>query len=105
MRRMIRAASAASLFALAIVGSGCATSFTGDAHFPGGARGCYAQCQAEGMVMASFVYMGEYSTGCVCAPASAPAAAAGSGAVAGAAAVGVVLQARNQEEQQNLVVQ
>lgn len=45
---------------------GCATSFVGDAQFPGGALGCFKQCQKIGMEMASFVYVGEYSSACAC---------------------------------------
>jgi hypothetical protein len=44
----------------------CATSFVGDAQFPGGALGCFKQCQKIGMEMASFVYVGEYSSACAC---------------------------------------
>jgi hypothetical protein len=44
----------------------CATSFVGDAQFPGGALGCFKQCQRIGMEMASFVYVGEYSSACAC---------------------------------------
>lgn len=38
----------------------------GDAHFPGGATRCFKQCEKAGMDMASFVYVGEYSTACAC---------------------------------------
>jgi hypothetical protein len=38
--------------------TGCATSFTGDAHFPGGPGGCEARCQSDQMVMEAFVYLG-----------------------------------------------
>src|SRR5262245_56175312 len=54
---------------LYIVGSlGCQTptSFEGEAKFPGGPRGCYQRCQAEQLEMASFVYVGEYSSACAC---------------------------------------
>ncbi len=46
----------------------CATSFVGDAQFPGGALGCFKQCQKIGMEMATYVYVGEYSTACACKP-------------------------------------
>lgn len=90
--------------ALLLFTAGCATSFTGDAHFPGGARSCYARCQADALPMAGFVHMGEYSTACVCGPPGPPApaiaSAAGTSAAAGAAAVGVVMQMRRQQQQQ-----
>jgi hypothetical protein len=98
MRRPIRT-RAAILIAAALSLAGCATSFTGDAHFPGGARGCYSKCQADGLQMASFVYMGEYSSGCVCSPPG-QATAQPAAAATGAAAVGVVMQMRRQAEQQ-----
>ncbi|CAN5635711.1 hypothetical protein BH09MYX1_BH09MYX1_30770 [soil metagenome] len=54
--------------------SGCgATSFDGNAYVPGGANGCYKKCEAAGMSMASFVYVGEFSTACVCALKPSPA--------------------------------
>ncbi len=87
------------LFAVASATAGCATSFTGDAHFPGGARGCYDHCQGAGMQMGSMVYMGEYSSACVCEPLGAPAGQQGSAGAAGGA-VGVVLQHRAQQQQQ-----
>jgi hypothetical protein len=96
-----------SLLVLGALGAGCATSFTGDAHYPGGPGACYQNCQQQRMVMAAFVTMGEYSSGCVCAPAPAggqqpPPSAENSGSLAVAAApaaVGVVMQMRAQEEQ------
>jgi hypothetical protein len=60
------------VLALGLTLVGCATSFTGDAMFPGGERGCMDKCAASGMTMGAFVYMGDYSTGCVCQPKSAP---------------------------------
>jgi hypothetical protein len=50
----------------------CATEFTGEAHFPGGARGCYDECRNMGLEMASFVMVGEYSTACACRPRGTP---------------------------------
>ena len=44
------------------------TAFEGSAQFPGGALGCFKQCQKVGMEMASYVYVGEYSTACACKP-------------------------------------
>jgi len=46
--------------------SGCTTQFYGEPMFPGGARGCWDKCHGEGLEMSAFVYMGEYSSGCVC---------------------------------------
>lgn len=84
--------------------AGCATSFTGDAHFPGGVSGCRKHCDASGLAMESFVYMGEYSSACVCAaPSGAPkyegASASAAGASAGAA-VGVVMAMREREREE-----
>ena len=82
---------------------GCATTFTGDAQFPGGAPACFKQCQAGGMEMASFVYVGEYSSACACKlKASAPAQSSSSnadvdGAVV-AAGAGVEMQRRRAQQ-------
>jgi hypothetical protein len=85
---------------------GCATSFVGDAQFPGGAAGCYKRCQAGGMEMASFVYVGEYSSACACRLKATVAAQSSSsvldvdGAVV-AAAAGVEMQRRRAEAAQS----
>ena len=77
----------------ALLLSGCATSFTGSAHI--GPNECAERCREIGGHMDSYVYMGQYSTACVCRPGSAPSAgprATGSeGSVAGAVA-GVWMQ-------------
>ncbi|MGD8861795.1 MAG: hypothetical protein PVI30_17425 [Myxococcales bacterium] len=85
--------------------AGCATSFQGSARFPGGPKGCYDKCDEAGMKMTNFVYVGEYSTGCVCgldrrkdADARARSGAPESAATT-AAAVGVVMQMRRQQQQ------
>ncbi len=99
-------------FAFILVSGGCATSFTGDAHYPGGARACFAKCASEQMQMSGFVFMGEYSSACVCEPRRTGAVAAagevvasnsevgGAGAAGATGAVGVILQARMQQQQQ-----
>jgi hypothetical protein len=86
--------------------AGCATSFVGEAHYPGGARACYASCANQQMQMSGFVYLGEYSSACVCAPRTTVAGttndAQASSAAAGSAggAVGVIMQARAAQQQQ-----
>ena len=81
--------------------SGCATSFTGSAHIEGGRQTCEAKCKGQGMELAGMVYMGEYSSGCVC---SAPGQTAmtrqsllASGASA-AAAAGVAMQSERSRQ-------
>lgn len=49
-----------------VVLAGCRTEFRGNAHFSGGPGECYRRCAAENMRMASFVFMGDFATGCVC---------------------------------------
>lgn len=44
------------------------TQFHGEPKFPDGASGCRQACQKEGLEMAGFVFSGEFSTSCVCAP-------------------------------------
>lgn len=45
---------------------GCATSFTGAAHIEGGRPACERKCAGQGMELEGMVYMGEYSSACVC---------------------------------------
>jgi hypothetical protein len=100
---MLRQLSAAAC--LSVVFLGCATSFTGDPHFPDGPKGCSEKCSKDGMVMGSFVYVGEYSDACVCQPrgpsGATSAAAQNDTAGAVAATAGVVMQMRHMEEQQH----
>jgi hypothetical protein len=83
--------------------AGCATNFTGSPHIEDGRRGCEAKCKPQGMEVAGMVYMGEYTSGCVCVVPGQSASrhslmmAAGTGAGAGSA--GVVMQMRRQQEQ------
>jgi hypothetical protein len=79
---------------------GCATSFTGSAHVEGGRSGCEQKCAGQGLAMEGLVYMGEYSSACVCAV---PGASGDSGAASSGAggAVGVVMQMRRQQEEQS----
>jgi hypothetical protein len=46
--------------------SGCATSFHGGAHVADGRAGCERKCQSENLQIAGMVYLGEYSSACVC---------------------------------------
>lgn len=91
-----------SLTILVLV-AGCATSFTGAPHIEDGRAGCEAKCRGQGMALAGMVFMGEYTSGCVCAvpgqTASRQQLLAAAGAGAGAGAAGVVMQMRAQEEQ------
>jgi hypothetical protein len=94
-----------SIVVAAIVGlvSACATTFTGDAHYPGGAAACHADCQKQNMQMSAFVYSGEFSSSCVCRPMGAVGAAEDDGAVdtsAAAAAVEVTNRARKSSNNQ-----
>lgn len=80
----------------------CATSFEGEAHYPGGAGQCFQDCQAQRMVMTAFVTMGEYSSGCVCSPVPAQGgqSTTGGASAAGPAVAGVVMQMRRHAETQ-----
>lgn len=42
----------------------CSTQFYGDAHVD--KRSCTMKCQEQGLVLDSMVFMGDYSSGCVC---------------------------------------
>lgn len=99
--------------------AGCQTQFVGDPHIE--PITCQAKCREANLVMAGMVYLGQYSSACLCEvprPAAAPgiappgaappsAAAPGAGAsgtvalASGAlgAAVGVIMQMRTAEQQ------
>jgi len=83
---------------------GCQTSFTGSPHVENGRAGCEAKCRGQGMDIAGLVFMGEYSSACVC---SVPGHGAKSRAMmvataaGGAGAVGVVMQMRQNDENRN----
>jgi hypothetical protein len=97
-------AALATMLLPALAGGGCATNFYGSAYVPHGPRGCLEGCNTVGLEMAGMVYLGEYSSACVCRvrpdAGAAPTAAAAdddamSLAVAGlGASVGVVLRMR-----------
>ncbi len=72
-------------------GVGCQTQFIGDPHISPAA--CQARCTQSNLQMAGMVYMGEYSSACICEvarPGGAPAALASAGAMG--AAPGVIMQ-------------
>lgn len=87
--------------------AGCQTTFTGDPHIENGHAGCEEKCKGQGMALAGMVFMGEYTSGCVCTVPGQSAstrdqvlAAAETGAAAGS--TGVVMQMRRQEEQRRM---
>ena len=82
-----------------LLGAGCATSFTGNAHVAGGAPGCEAKCKSWGLELAGMVAMGEYSDACICRrPGEKTALVEGAASAAGSVA-GVVMEMRRAEEQ------
>jgi hypothetical protein len=100
--RWVRAGVALSV--LSLFGAACVppTSFEGESKFPGGAPGCLHKCREQRMEMASFVYVGEFSTACACRPIQASQGAAAnddSSAAIVAASAGVELQRRNHQLQ------
>ena len=87
-----------------IAASGCdGTVFKGEAMFPGGAAGCYRHCAKQRMEMDSFVYMGEYSTACVCRPGPAHGHSSAAGSASGAA-VGVILEREREAATQGAAI-
>jgi hypothetical protein len=95
------------MVAAASASLGCATSFTGDPHVPGGPAGCIAKCNSWRMELVGMVSMGEYSDGCICRipqRVGANDAPNENGSVAGAAAAGAAVfvameEARRQQQQ------
>jgi hypothetical protein len=82
------------LHAWLLLASGCATTFMGSAEVEGGRAGCEKKCAGVGLTMQAFVFMGEYSTACVCEPPGRTQGAEGSPAAA-AISVGVMRQLRD----------
>ncbi len=98
---MLRCVIACSL---SLILSGCATTFTGSPHVEDGRAGCEKKCKGQGMEVAGMVYMGEYSSACVCEVPGHQASRqrllyAASGSVGGGV-VGVELQRRANERNQ-----
>jgi hypothetical protein len=80
---------------------GCRTEFTGSPHIDPAT--CQAKCSSAQLQFVGMVYMGEYSSACICdvgRPPAAPPTAPGASAGAAAAAAGVVMQMRQQAAQQ-----
>jgi hypothetical protein len=93
---------------LLIALSGCmkATEFTGSAHVEQGRAGCERKCAGQGLAMTGMVYMGEYSSACMCeVPGAATAGGSATSAAAGGAASGVAMQMRRVQEQQRAAAQ
>jgi len=105
--RSVTARIIQSLFVFGLLGtSSCEppTSFKGEPKFPGGPTGCYERCREYEMDMATFVFVGDYSTACACklkeTKRSSGAQPVDDQAATVAAAAGVELQRRRIEEQQ-----
>lgn len=80
--------------------AGCATEFRGSAHIS--PAECSRRCGEIGGRLAAYVFVGAYSSACVCEPRGARASSSGGSASGGAtaAAAGVSMQmARNAEQQ------
>jgi hypothetical protein len=77
---------------------GCTTHFTGSPHIS--PQQCQARCTGDGLAMAGMVYMGEYSSACICEkPSGGTASISGAAAAAAAGGAGVVMQMRSQQAQ------
>ena len=96
--RWLLVATLGSGFAL-----GCQTQFVGSPHIT--PEACAARCTEARLQMAGMVYMGEYSSACVCElikppEARAPAAAMNAAPGAIGASAGVVMQMRREQQRQ-----
>lgn len=76
----------------------CATSFTGSAYFEGGRSACESKCAEQGLSMTGMVYMGEYSSACVCEKPNQGGSTTSAAGISGSA-VGVILQQRASQQQ------
>ena len=87
--------------------SACATSFQGSAHIEDGRAGCEQKCAGQGLSMSGLVYLGEYSSACVCSVVGpgGPGAISrdewnhNAAAAAAGAAAGVMMQMERNEQQ------
>jgi hypothetical protein len=94
------------ILVLGVGSASCATNFSGSPYVEGGRSGCEAKCRGQGMDVAGMVYMGEYSSACVCSVPGQSASARqqvllGSTAGTTGGAVGVVMQQQRSQEQQS----
>ena len=97
-----RSTSAFLVGILALLGTGgCATQFFGDPYVMGGKAGCLKKCAGEGLEFGGMVYMGEYSSACICCPPGSgeKGVVTGAAAAAGGAAAGVMMQMQRSQEQ------
>jgi hypothetical protein len=53
------------LVLVSVVATGCATGYAGSAHVSG-RTACEEKCKAQGLSLAGMVFMGDYTSGCVC---------------------------------------
>jgi hypothetical protein len=78
--------------------SGCATAFMGSAHVEGGRKGCDTKCASQGFKCTGMVYMGEYSSACICETPESTRAVGGAGGAAAGSASGVMMQMYAQQQ-------
>ena len=89
----------------------CATSFQGSAYIEDGRTGCEHKCAGQGLAMSGLVYMGEYSSACVCSVVGPGAATEpvssfnrAAAAAAGGAAAGVMMQMEREDDRRSSYV-
>jgi hypothetical protein len=86
---------------IGLSGLGCQTQFIGSAHIT--PEACAAKCTESRLQMAGMVYLGEYSTACVCETIKPPDSAAPGAAMKAApgalgAATGVAMQMERERQ-------
>ena len=78
---------------------GCPTTFSGSAHVVDGRAGCEKKCKKSKLRMSALVFLGEYSSACVCElppPEAKSMESADSPAAARAASLGAAVSAMQQ---------
>ena len=63
MHRLVKTAAAILLCSSLC---GCPTTFSGSAHVVDGRAGCEKKCKKSKLRMSALVFLGEYSSACVC---------------------------------------
>lgn len=87
--------------ASSLLTSACSTTFWGSTHFSGGVPACRRHCEERGERFAAFVYVGNYSTSCVCGSSTDASVAAGAGLTPAVVGVAIQMQRAAQQSSQH----
>ena len=93
----MRRVTAMSVFCLLALGlGGCPTTFSGNSYVVGGRPGCEKMCKKSKMRMSGMVFLGEYSSACICEVIPKPAEQTAPEPTAAVGAVGAAVASMSQ---------